>query len=154
MTAGMILAIAITVAGGVVSGLAGFGFALVCVPPLLLVYEPPAVVTASILLSIVTGVVVLAGALGSVRWRMVAGLLPAATAGIFVGARLLTSVPAAAVSLIASTAVMVFTLAMMRGWTMPGADTPAATAAAGGASGVLNALTGMAGPPVAMLFDA
>jgi len=154
MTAGMILAIVITVAGGVVSGLAGFGFALVCVPPLLLVYDPPAVVTASILLSVVTGVVVLAGALGSVRWGMVAGLLPAATAGIFIGARLLKSVPAAAIALVASLAVMVFTLAMMRGWVLPGANTPAATAAAGGLSGVLNALTGMAGPPVAMLFDA
>jgi uncharacterized protein len=148
------LAIAITFAGGVVSGVAGFGFALVCVPPLLLLYDPPTVVTASILLSVVTGAVVLAGALGEVRWRMIAGLLPWASLGLVIGVKLLGVAPAAAIGLIASGAVVGFTLAMMTGWTIPGANRGIATVAAGASSGVLNALTGMAGPPVAMLFDA
>lgn len=154
MTTELVLAIAITVVGGVVSGLAGFGFPLVCVPPLLLIYDPPTVVTASILLSIVTGVVVLVGALAQVQWRMIAGLLPWATIGLIIGVTLLKSVPDALVALVASLAVMLFTLAMMTGWKLPGADSPVATAAAGGLSGILNALTGIAGPPVAMLFDA
>ncbi|MFM8594756.1 MAG: hypothetical protein ACKOCK_10250, partial [Chloroflexota bacterium] len=52
LTVGFISALVISVLGGIVSGAVGFGFALVVVPPMLLVYEPATVVAISIMLSI------------------------------------------------------------------------------------------------------
>lgn len=148
------IAIAITLVGGVVSGLAGFGFPLVAVPPLLLIYPPPTVVTISIVLSLLTGWVVLPGATRFIDRPLVLRLMPWAALGIFVGAVALQNVETRLVELLASATVLVTSLVLLRGWRIPGADAPAAVAVAGGSSGVLNAMTGMAGPPVAMLFEA
>jgi len=63
-----IAAIAIVTLAGVVSGLVGFGFALVCVPPLLLIYDPPVAITVSVGLTLPTGWVILIGV-----WRQTFG---------------------------------------------------------------------------------
>lgn len=147
-------ALAITVFGGVTSGLAGFGFALVCVPLLLMIYPPQTVVTISILLSLLTGWIILPGVWRQIRMRTVIGLLPWAIAGIGVGVQLLRVLDVSQIKMVASLAVAGFAIAMLRGWTPPGAETSAATAVAGTASGALNAMVGVAGPPVVMLFVA
>jgi uncharacterized protein len=147
-------ALAVTLFGGLTSGLAGFGFALVCVPLLLLIYPPQTVVTISILLSLLTGWIILPGVWRQIRMRTVIGLLPWAIGGIGVGVLLLRALDVAQIKLVASLAVAGFALAMLRGWTPPGAESPVATAVAGMASGTLNAMVGVAGPPVVMLFVA
>ena len=154
LTAGFFAALVISALGGVVSGAVGFGFALVVVPPLLLVYDPATVVTISILLSIVTGWVVLPGATQHIRWKSVLWLIPWAILGIIAGAQLHSVLTPANVSLVASIAVILFALAVMRGWKPRGVDSPIADTIAGAVSGVMNSLTGMAGPPVALLFEA
>lgn len=154
LTVGFISALVISVLGGIVSGAVGFGFALVVVPPMLLVYEPATVVAISIMLSIVTGWVVLPGATSHIRWNSVLWLMPWAIIGILVGAQLQHVLRPSHVSLIASIAVIMFSLALTRGWKPPGAASPIADTVAGSLSGILNSLTGMAGPPVALLFEA
>jgi uncharacterized protein len=149
----LMAALAVTLFGGLTSGLAGFGFALVCVPLLLLIYPPQTVVTISILLSLLTGWIILPGVWRQIRMRTVIGLLPWAIGGIGVGVLLLRALDVAQIKLVASLAVAGFALAMLRGWT-PGAESPVATAVAGTASGTLNAMVGVAGPPVVMLFVA
>ncbi|MGI9254439.1 MAG: TSUP family transporter, partial [Thermomicrobiales bacterium] len=84
----------------------------------------------------------------------VGALLPWATLGTLVGVYGISHASAALIGLIASSVVVLVTVAMFTGWVMPGAHSGAAVAAAGALSGLLNSLTGMAGPPVAMLFEA
>lgn len=150
----LVIAVLLTVLGGVVAGLAGFGFAVVAVPPLLLAYDPPTVVAAVLLLSLLTGLVVLPGALAAVDWRTAGLLLPWAILGMLGGAAVLQRLRPAQIELAASLVVMGFAVALAAGWRLPGAATPAATAAAGAFSGLLNTATGMAGPPIALLFAA
>lgn len=154
MSLPLLAALIVTLFGGVASGLAGFGFALICVPLLLLIYPPQTVVAISILLSLLTGWIILPGVWRQIRLRTVAALVPWAILGVFVGVALLRVLDVAQIKLLASLVVAGFALAMLRGWTPPGADSPFATGLAGTASGALNALTGVAGPPVIMLFVA
>jgi uncharacterized protein len=151
---GFVAATLVVLAGGVVSGLAGFGFAVVAVPPLLLIFDPPTVVAASILLSILTGWVVLPGHWREIQGRTIMRLLPWALLGLAPGVVLIKALAPAAIKLLASLVVAALAAATAAGWRPPGAHSPAATVLAGGASGILNASTGMAGPPVALLFTA
>lgn len=154
MTTSMLAALLVTLVGGLTSGLAGFGFALVCVPLLLQIYPPQTVVTISILLSLLTGWIVLPGVWRQIQLRTVAGLLPWAVGGIGIGALLLRILDVTQIKLVASLAVAGFALSMLRGWTPPGAESRFATVVAGATSGTLNAMVGVAGPPVVMLFVA
>lgn len=147
-------ALAVTLFGGVASGIAGFGFALICVPLLLQIYPPQTVVAISILLSLLTGWIILPGVWRQIRVATVAALIPWAILGVFAGVALLRILDVAQIKLVASLVVAGFALSMLRGWSPPGADSPLATVVAGAASGTLNALTGVAGPPVVMLFVA
>ena len=152
MNASLAAALGVVLFGGLASGLAGFGFALICVPPLLLLYPPPTVVTMSILLSLLTGWIVLPGLWWEIRIRTVLALLPWALIGVGVGVMWLRALDVAQIKLVASLVVAAFALSLLRGWTPPGTHSPIATGVAGITSGVLNAMTGMAGPPVLILF--
>jgi uncharacterized protein len=141
------------VAGGV-SGLAGFGFALVVVTPLLLLYDPPIVVTLSIVLTLVTNWIVIVGAVAAIQRRTVLALLPGACIGLAIGAQLLRALDASAIELIAGVVVVTFTVMLMAGLNLPGAESKAAVGLSGLISGVLGTSTGISGPPVVTLFIA
>lgn len=142
----------IVLAGGVLSGIAGFGFALVAVPPLLFIYEPPTVTALAILLTTVTRWVILLDSWREIRWRTIGALMPGAAVGIGIGVVMLQRLDAAYFRLLAGLVVVVTSLTMIRGWTIRGAESPVATAVTGVASGVFNTTVGMAGPPVVFLF--
>ena len=152
MSSTLLIAMAIAGAGGVVSGLAGFGFGLVVVPLLLQLYPPATVTAVAVSLTLATGWVVLLGSWRTVQVRTVLGLIPGATIGVFVGAALLRTLDPAAIKLIAGTVVVLFAVSVMRGWKLNAVRSPLAAPVAGLASGTLNTSTGMAGPPVALLF--
>jgi uncharacterized protein len=154
MDAGFVAATAAVFAGGVVSGLTGFGSAIVAVPPLLLIFDPPAVVAAAILLSILSGWVVLPGRWTEIQIGTIARLLPWAFLGLAPGVVVIKALPPSAIKLLAGVVVVALAAATAVGWRPPGAHSRMATATAGAASGILNASVGMAGPPVALLFAA
>lgn len=136
------------------SGVTGFGFALIAVPPMLLFYEPERVVAATILLALATGWLLLIGISEHVQGRLVLGLLPGAVVGSFVGTILLARLNSDVIQVIAGAAVVLFGLAHLSGWAPSGTHGPAAIAVAGFASGALSTTVGMAGPPVVMLLTA
>lgn len=150
----LIAAVAVVILGGAVSGLAGFGSALVMVPPLLLIYDPPTVVAISLILTLLTGWVVLLDSWQEAEWSTVLALMPGALVGLVIGATLLRVLDPNYVKVLASIVVIVFTLVVARGWTPAVVSTPAAPPLAGLASGVLNAMTGIAGPPVILMLTA
>ncbi len=140
--------------GAAVSGLAAFGFSLVIVPPLLLVFEPATITAMVIMLTLITRWVVLLDAWESIRWGAVAVMAPTGIIGSFAGAWVLDHLQDSYIKLIASAVVIASAVLMLGGRAIPGAGANAAGPAAGFMSGFLNTATGMAGPPVVLLFTA
>jgi uncharacterized protein len=149
-----LLAFVMVTVGAAVSGMAAFGFSLVIVPPLLLIFDPETITTLVIVLTLVTRWVVLVDAWASIRWRAVAIMAPTGFIGSFAGAYVLKELDDSYIKLMASAVVIVSALLLLRGRTIPGANAPASGPVAGFMSGFLNTATGMAGPPAVLLFSA
>ncbi len=147
-------ALAIVLGGGIITGIAGFGFALVVVPPLLLLYPPPTVTALAISLTLVTSWIVLLDSWQHVQRSTVQALLPGAIIGLGGGVILLHIASEAWIKLIAGLVVIMFTASLLVHWQIPGVQSRTAPPIAGFFSGALNAATGMASPPIALLFTA
>src|SRR5688572_5965498 len=112
--------------GSAVSGMAAFGFSLVIVPPLLLMFDPETVTTLVIVLTLVTRWVVLFDAWSGVRWGVVAVMAPAGFIGSFAGAAVLDRLDDSYIKLMASAVVITSALLLLGGRTIPGANATAA----------------------------
>jgi len=154
LTVSFIAASLAVVFAGVAYGLAGFGFVMVSVPLLLMVYPTQTAVTTGILLSMMTGWMILPAAWREIQLRTVLALLPGAVLGIGLGIALLRVLAVDAVRLLTSLVVVTFAIAMIRGWVPRRMDSRLAPGTAGMVSGALGATTGMNGPPVVLLFVA
>ncbi len=140
--------------GAAVSGMAAFGFSLVIVPPLLLVFDPATITTMVIMLTLITRWLVLVDTWDSIRWNTVAVMAPTGFVGSFVGAWVLTELDDSSIKLMASVVVVLSALLLLSGRSIPGAHAPVSGPIAGFLSGFLNTATGMAGPPVVLLLSA
>jgi uncharacterized membrane protein YfcA len=149
-----ILAFAMVAVGAAVSGMAAFGFSLVIVPPLLLLFDPETITTLVIVLTLVTRWVVLLDAWSSIRWSAVAVMAPTGFVGSFAGAYVLKHLDDSYIKLLASAVVITSALLLLGGRAIPGAYAPASGPIAGFMSGFLNTATGMAAPPAVLLFSA
>ncbi|HUG14816.1 MAG TPA: sulfite exporter TauE/SafE family protein [Thermomicrobiales bacterium] len=154
LDAALIAALVIVILAGVTSGLTGFGFALISVPVLLVIYEPPAVVTLTMGLTFFTCLVIVASAWRSADVQVVLTMLPGTAAGLFAGAWLLALAGSATIKLVAGAVVVVFSLVLLRGVRLRGTHSRAAALLAGATSGALATMTGLSGPPAVMLLAA
>ena len=152
MSETLLIAMLIALVGGIVSGLAGFGFGLVTVPLLLLLYPPATVTTVGSSLVLASGWIVLLSTWRTVQVRTLGALIPGATIGVFIGTVLLRALEPAVIKLIAGTVVLLFAVSVLRGWRIDAVHHPLAAPLAGLASGTLSTSTGMSGPPVVLLF--
>lgn len=147
-----LLACAIVLVAAIVSGLAGFGLAIISIPPLLLLYEPATVVAVMKVLTLGTTWVIIVDAWRDISWRWIARLVPTALIGLFVGAWLLQVLDADAIKVIAGAVVFVLALALLtwqpqavreRRWSVP---------LLGLVSGTGSTAVGLSGPPVVLYF--
>jgi uncharacterized membrane protein YfcA len=152
MTTTLLIAMAIALTGGVVSGLAGFGFGLVTVPLMLMLYPPATVTSIGSSLALASGWIVLMSTWRTVQVRTVGALMPGATIGVFLGTIVLRTVEPAVIKLIAGGVVLLFAISVLRGWRINAVHHPLAAPLAGLASGTLSTSAGMSGPPVVLLF--
>lgn len=150
----LLLAFLVLIISGVSTGATGFGFALIAVPPLLLLYPPQTVVLIVFGASLLPGLMVVANAWRDTDLRLVALLLPGAVLGLLVGAQVLRVADPLHLKLIAGFFVAIYALLLWRGYRPPRLDGPGAASLAGLASGTLGAATGLTGPPIVMLFTA
>lgn len=150
----LVAALAVAAFSGVVFGLTGFGFALVSVPPLLLLYEPATVVTVTIGVSLATSVVLATTARQHTDLRLTALMLPGACAGLVAGAWVLTSVNADVLKGVAGGIIVAYSLLLLANVRPRGGQSSGAAVIAGIASGTLATSTGLSGPPIVMLFTA
>src|SRR5688572_7881589 len=139
-TAGVVLI------SGIIVGLAGFGFALFAVPPLLLLHDPATVVAMVLLLGFTSGLFVLWGDWGEIELGTLRSLLPWSFLGLVAGAGVQRYVNESIIKLLASIVVAAFALFMAAGFRLPGTEHRASAPVAGMTSGVLGTAAGLPGP--------
>lgn len=154
MSALFVAAVVAVFVAGSVSGLAGFGFALVGVPLLLLVYDPVTVIAVNAFLAVFVNATVVLDARRSVEARTVVSLLLPASVGVVAGVELLRVLDPLYIRMAVGVVVVASALVLARDVRLPGADGRWASTVAGSLSGVLSTSTGLAGPPVVLLFAA
>jgi len=150
----LLAAMGIVWVSGIIFGMTGFGFAMVSVPPLLLLYGPETVVALTIGASLLTSVIVVLGARHELNGRLVLTMLPGACAGLVLGAWILDVVDPAVLKIGAGSLVAGYSILLLRGYQPSGMANGSWATAAGATSGALATSTGLSGPPVVILFTA
>jgi uncharacterized membrane protein YfcA len=151
-SAALIVALFAALLAGIVTGLTGFGLALISTPILLFVYEPRTVVVLTAIFSIFISSAVVWDSWHVARRRLVLALLIPAVIGVVAGAEVLSVIDPDYVRLGVGVIVIFSALLLVRDVRLPGANTRWGTLVAGSASGALSTSTGLAGPPIVLLL--
>jgi uncharacterized membrane protein YfcA len=152
LSAALLVALLSALLAGTVSGLTGFGLALISTPLLLFVYDPRTVVVITAVLSIFINLAVVWDSWRDAQRRLVLALLPPAFVGIVAGVEVLRVVNPLYIRLAVGVVVVFSALLLLRDIRLPGAETRWGTVVAGSASGALSTSTGLAGPPIVLLL--
>ena len=152
LSTALLVALLAALLAGFVTGLTGFGLALISTPILLFVYEPRTVVVLTAIFSIFINAAVVWDSWYEARRRLSLALLIPALFGVVVGAELLGVIDPDYVRLGVGLIVIFSAMLLVREVRLPGADTRWGTVVAGSASGALTTSTGLAGPPIVLLL--
>ena len=152
LSAALLVALFAALLAGIVTGLTGFGLALISTPILLFVYEPRTVIVLTAIFSIFINVAVVWDSWQEARKRLALALLIPALFGIVAGVEVLNVIDPDYVRLGVGVIVIFSALLLVKDITLPGAGTRWGTLVAGSASGALSTSTGLAGPPVVLLL--
>jgi uncharacterized membrane protein YfcA len=152
LSAALLVALFAALLAGVVTGLTGFGLALISTPILLFVYEPRTVVVLTAILSIFISAAVVWDSWHEARRRLALALLVPALFGVVVGTVVLGVINPVYIRLGVGAIVTFSALLLVRDIHLPGANTRWGTLVAGSASGALSTSTGLAAPPVVLLL--
>ena len=152
MSAALLVALFAALLAGIVTGLTGFGLALISTPILLFVYEPRTVIVLTTIFSIVINSAVAWDSWQEARKRLALALLIPALFGIVVGVEILSVIDPDYVRLGVGVIVIFSALLLVRDIRLPGAGNRWGTLLAGSASGALSTSTGLAGPPIVLLL--
>jgi uncharacterized membrane protein YfcA len=138
------LAIALS---GMVRGFSGFGFALIAVPGMALVIDPRASVSVAMALQTFAGVVMLRRGWREADWPLVGVLSAGSLATLWLGLLLLDRIDPASLRVLIGATVLVAAAAIGMGVKLARPPGPWIGLGVGAASGLLNGMTGMGGPP-------
>jgi uncharacterized protein len=152
LSVALLVALFSALLAGAVSGLTGFGLALISVPLLLFVYEPRTVIVITAVLSVIINLAVVWDSWHDADQRIVVALLPSALVGVIVGTEVLRTVDPDYIRLGVGIVVVFSALLLLRDVRLPGAGTRWGTVVAGSTSGALSTSTGLAGPPIVLLL--
>jgi uncharacterized membrane protein YfcA len=154
VSAGLIASFVVVILAAAVSGLIGFGLALVAVPLLLIFFEPAEVVVLLSFISLFTNIVIVQDSWRQVETRSILSLMPWAIIGLILGTEILRSVNPDYIRLGVGVVVVLSAMLLLRDVTIKGIEGRLGTVFAGATSGALATSTGIAGPPIVLLFAA
>ncbi len=146
------MALVAALLAGTVTGLTGFGLALISTPLLLFVYEPRTVVVLTAFFSIFINIAVVWDSWREARRPLALALLLPSVVGVVLGAEVLRVLDPLYIRLAVGAVVVLSALILLRDVRLPGAGTRWGTVVAGSASGALSTSTGLAGPPIVLLL--
>jgi hypothetical protein len=137
---------------GMVRGFSGFGAAMVMTPAFSALYGPAIGISLCLLLEIAVALPLLPRAVKYVDWHRIGILLLAAIVGAPLGNLVLTQVAPEPMRWAISAIVLTAVALLASGWRFRVRPRTGTALAAGGMSGFLNGLSGMAGPPIIFYY--
>jgi uncharacterized membrane protein YfcA len=148
----IIFVVAVILLASTAQTVAGFGFALIAVPLLVLVLDVQTAVAATTIPALLNAALVLQRARDHLPTRTVATMLAAAFVGMPIGLMALLFAPEESLRLAVAVTSLVLAIAMASGMSF-GLSGVAGEAVSGGAAGILGTSTGMNGPPVVLYLQ-
>ena len=152
----MLLAAAITIVflAAIVRGYSGFGFSLLAITALSLLYAPTIVIPSVFLLEIAASIHLLPGLWRDIHWRSLLPLVIGTAIGTPIGLMFLTTIPAAPMQIALGVFVVTVTCLLWKGFALKSMPGNIASTSAGLAAGVANGAFGIGGPPVILFYFA
>ncbi len=142
----------ITLVSGITQGLTGFGYSLVFVSFMVIFLPPKIVVPVVTIHAALINVMIIYGARRWIELRRVWPLMLAGVCGMPLGTYLLISLSAQTLKPVIGVIIILFAVAFLSGFEHKLRKETAASIFVGFLSGMLNAGTGMSGPPVILFF--
>lgn len=139
-------------AAAIVRGFSGFGFSLLAVSALSLVYTPAQIVPSIFMLEIAASLHLLPSIWKDVHWRSLLPLTVGCLVATPLGVWALANVPARPMQIALSVFVLIATALLWRGFALKTMPNTLASTAAGAASGLANGAFGIGGPPVVLFY--
>jgi uncharacterized protein len=139
-------------AAAIVRGFSGFGFSLLTVTALSLVYSPAEIIPSIFLLEVAASLHLLPSIWKDIHWPSLAPLTLGCLLATPFGVWLLANIPAPPMQLALSVFVLVSVILMWRGYALKSMPGTIATTVAGAASGMANGAFGIGGPPVVLFY--
>ena len=146
----LLIANLVTFAAAFVQAAAGLGFAMVAVPLLVLI-EPSMVPGPMLFAAIFLAIAMAASGRREIAGRELRPLLPALVAGTAAGAAILAAVPADGLELLFGVTILAAVAVSLAGGAAP--LVAPALVAGGFASGLMGTVSGIHGPPLAVLYN-
>jgi uncharacterized membrane protein YfcA len=147
-------AIAIIFLAAIVRGYSGFGFSLLAITALSLLYPPAVIIPSVFLLEIAASLHLLPGLWRDIHWRSLIPLVIGTGIGTPIGLVFLTSVPAPPMQIALAIFVFTVTCLLWKGYALKSMPGNIASTTAGLAAGVANGAFGIGGPPVILFYFA
>jgi uncharacterized protein len=139
-------------AAAIVRGFSGFGFSLLTVTALSLVYAPAEIIPSIFLLEVAASLHLLPSIWKDIHWRSLIPLTLGCLIATPFGVWLLANIPAPPMQLALSAFVLGSVILMWRGYALKSMPGTIATTVAGAASGMANGAFGIGGPPVVLFY--
>lgn len=147
-----IIALVIVFLAAIVRGYSGFGFSLIAITGLAMIYPVASIVPAIFLMEIAATLHMLPGIWKDIHWRSLLPLILGCLIATPLGLYALNYVAADKMQIALSLFVLVAVALMFRDFKLRSVPGPTAAFAAGGAAGFCNGAFGIAGPPVIMFY--
>lgn len=156
MTALLPLALAsgLVFLAAIVRGYSGFGFSLLAITSLSLIFPPAQVIPAIFMLEIAASLHMLPAIWRDVHWRSLSLLMVGTVVATPFGVYLLANIAPAPMTLALAVFVLAATALLWRGFALKSMPGTSATLAVGAATGIANGAFGIGGPPVILFYFA
>lgn len=148
----VVFALACVFGAAIVRGYSGFGFSLLTITALSLVFRLAEVVPAIFMLEIAASLHLMPGIWRDIQWRSLGPLVLGCTFATPFGVAVMAHAPVAPLQLGLAAFVMIATILMWHGFALKRAPGPAAALATGSAAGFANGAIGIGGPPVILFY--
>jgi uncharacterized protein len=136
----------------IVRGYAGFGFSLLAITALSLIYPPAKIVPTIFMLEVAASLHLLPSIWRDVHWRSLLPLILGCLVATPLGVYLLASWDAVTMQMLLSAFVLVAVALMWMGFAMKKMPGPVISTSVGAASGLANGAFGIGGPPAILCY--
>jgi len=152
MTLSLVFAIVIIFLAAIVRGFSGFGFSLLAITGLSLIYTPAEIVPSIFMLELAASLNLLPSIWKDIHWKSLAPLTVGCLIATPIGVWLLAHIAPAPMQLALAVFVLVATGLLAWGFALKSMPGTIASTLAGAASGLSNGAFGIGGPPVILFY--